>query len=292
MFNSCGTPAFAGLSDCKLPLQEVIGGIVSIKNSAKYTAAELETITKTKGYISTENGIVSIYIPFNKFTVTTEALKFETATSGKRRNYEKPIPSATGFVDATLWDYVTMYGWDSSEIDLELVTINGLRIMTPTADVKYKGFRGVLNVEIGLPDVSKKLEMYPMYFSFSDIQEFVNMVAFQLPYTATDIADCVPVGMEITKLTEMVSGEIDVKVRKRASGTGVTSITVWNVIDSNVTTPAVTATDDGAGSYTLACTKDTSTDLATGDYIYVQCLKKATTTVTYLSNVIRIDGKS
>lgn len=292
MINQCGNITFQGLSKCAGLMKDIDGIIVSNADTAQFTLAELQTITKVKGYLSDENGIVAIYIPLHEYDDTTEDPKFETGASGIRMKIDDGMPQATAYTKVSLEDYATFFGFDFSSADVIPVTKDGYFVVTPMANTKYQGFRGTLNIRKGIPKTKDNLKMYPLYISFEDLMQWENMEAIQVPFTMTDLKSCVPVGLNIQLIGEMSSGDQVVLVTTRASNQPKTGVTDFNIITGNVITPAITFTDDGAGQYTLTCTKATSTDLATNDFIYVQALIVATTTVTYGSNIKKINGKT
>ena len=287
--NNCGGLTSSGIGECNSRLKKAVALLISIKGTA-YTAAQLATLTQTKTNIALAAGIKTLYVPLSGYTATTEKPKEETGSLGTTAIYDDAIPKGTAFMDRSFDDYKTLWGANNSIVDIEFITKDGSRLMTPTANGTYKGFRAEIYSEVGIPDADKPLEAHPIHIFFKDVEEFRAMEALPMAFGKNDVEDVVPVGLNLRAVGAYgaVAKKIEVKATKRGSAVGKAGLTTWVVLDSNVTTPTVTATDNGAGSYTLEITKATSDALVAGDFVTVQAHLLASTFATYLTNTLTV----
>lgn len=291
MANNCGSLLASGLGACNSRIQNIAGLIISTKGTT-YTSAELDTITKTKGYLAADTGIVSIFLPLSGFTITTDEPTVNTSSLGIKGVFDNQIPSATAYLDRSFHDYRHLWDSNNTIVDVELITKENYRLMTSSTNGVYKGFRAEIYSAPGLPKTDNPNEAHPLYLFFKDVTEFQNMQILSMPFTRIDIEDVVPIGCDIRATSAYSSGDVNVKVSLRGGDVGKTGFTTWNVIDSNVDDPGVTTdVDNGAGSYTLTVQKDVSgtpADLVAGNWVKIQGVIEVTNFVTYITNVIKI----
>lgn len=286
--NNCGSIVASGLGNCKAYLKRFKAGVVSTRGTT-FTAAELATTTKLKTLLSADAGITALYLPFKNYTRNTDAPDIQTSPLGLKDVYDDRIPSGLAHLDIGFSDYKTLWGMNNTLVDLILITNDGKLAMTPTGSGGFKGFRCKVYSEKDFSNFDNYQESAPLHIFFTDVAEFENMVVMDMNFPASDIEDLVPVGLDIVQTSAVTSGDCTVKVTLRGSGTGKAGLTDWDILDSNVDTPSVTAVDDGGGVYTLTSQKGSSpADIADGDWITVQGKVVAATFVTYITPPIKI----
>ena len=289
MYKQCGTLTPAGLSKCNARLKKAFAMVISFPGT-EYTAAELASFTKTKANLATDKAIKSIYIPLSDYkdgTGDPEIIKSSLGVSGV---FDDPVPVGVAYMNSSWDDYKTMFGNNNSRVDIEFLTKDGFRLMTPTSNGSYKGLRATIYTPLRMPG-DAPMEAHPIHIFFEDVEEFRNMEALPMTgYGKTDIEDATPCGLNLTAIAtyDKGSGDIDVKAVLRASDVGFAGLTAFNILGSNVATPAITMTDSGAGGYNLAITKNTSDKLVAGDYVDVQGVKVVSTFDTYITQPFRI----
>jgi len=292
--NNCGSIIVAGLGNCKAHLKKIRGMIIDPRGTV-YTAAELATTAKLKTNLSADAGIIagtaSIYLPLSGWTPSTDAPNVVTGNIGTKSVFDDSIPSATAFLDIGFADFKALWGMNNTQVDVWFVTKDNNIVMVPTTDGKFSGFRCEVYCPQDFPNFESPVEAHQMMMHFKDVAQFTDMVVMALNFKATEIEDLVPIGLDIVQTADYASSEATVKVTLRGSITGKAGLTDWDVVSSNVDTPAVSATDDGSGAYTLELQKSAvPEDLAAGDYIIVQGKVVAATYVTYITPPIKING--
>jgi hypothetical protein len=291
--NSCGAFLSSGLGDCNSRFQPIIGTIISAKNTT-YTAAELATIAKTKTNISLAAGIVSIYIPISGFKDNTAAPSPETSATGVKSIFTSNVPDVEIYLDRTFDDLRTFWNLNSTIVDVEFITQDRMRLMTPVSNGSWKGFRGQIYTPYGFPKFDNNQEAHPIFIYFKDVSEFMVMEALPMNYSGSEIEALVPVGINLRANAAYngTSGEIVLKATKRGSAVGYAGLDVWVIVDSNVAGGVVTAVAGTDGSYTVKALKNTTDELVDDDYVTVQANKTVSTYATFITNPLRIDGKT
>ena len=290
MANNCGSLLAAGLGSCNSRIQNIAGMILLTKGNTM-TAAELATIAKTKTYLSAAAGIVGIYVPLSGFTVTTDEPNINTGNIGIKSIFDNQIPSALAYMDRGFNDYRALWASNNTICDIILITKDGYWLWTSSANGVYKGMRGEIYSAPGLPKTDNPNEAHPIYLFFHDVEEFKNMFILPMEFTRTDIEDVTPIGLDLITAGAYSTTKVNVKASARGGNVGKAGLSTWSVIDSNVASPAVSATDSGAGQYELTVTKASSpVTLAAGDWVDVQGSIAVSTYTTYITNVLRIKG--
>ena len=241
--NSCGAFLSSGLGDCNGRFQPIVGVIISAKNTT-YTFAELATIAKTKTNISLAAGIVSLYFPISGFNNTSDEANVETSNTGVKGVFNKPVPSIRVFLDRSFDDYRSFIRLNNTIVEVELITQDNMRLMTPVSNGSYKGFKGQTFATAAFPNFENNQESHPIDIFFKNVSEFDAMEAIPMSYSGSDIEALVPVGLNLraTGAYATPAGTIAVKATKRGSSVGYAGLDTWVVIDSNVASAAVTAT--------------------------------------------------
>lgn len=289
--NSCGAFLSSGLGDCNSRFQPIIGLIISAKNTT-YTTAELATIAKTKTNVSLAAGIVSIYVPVVGLNKTTDEPQVETTPTGQKRIYRYSTPSIEIFMDRAFDDFRSMWLLNSTIVEVEFVTQDRFRFMTPISNGNWKGFRGQMFMQPDLPSFENGNEAHKISINFSDVSEWQNMEALPMNYSGSEIEALVPKGLTLRANGPYngTSGEIILKSTKRGSAVGYAGLDTWDILDSNVANAVVTAVAGTDGTYTVTALKNTTDELVTGDYITVQGLKVVSTYGVYITTPLTIDG--
>jgi len=288
--NSCGSIVASGIGNCKQHLKKFRAAVITERGTT-FTAAELATTAELKTLLSADAGITALYLPLNGYTSNTDAPNVITGGLGTKSVYDDQIPSALAHLDLGFSDYKHLWSMNNTQFDVFFITKDGNWVMTPTSDGKFKGFRAEVYSQQDFPNFENPNEAHPLHLFYRELSEFTDMVVMGMNFKATEIEDLVPVGLEIVQTTDYTSGDAVVKVTLRGSTTGKAGLTDWDVLDSNVDTPAVTDSDDGGGVYTLTLQKGAVPgDLAAGDFITIQGKLVASTYVTYITNPITIYG--
>jgi len=289
--NSCGAFLSSGLGDCNSRFQPIIGLLISAKNT-KYSAAELATIAKTKTNVSLAAGVVSIYIPISGFKDNTAAPSPETSATGVKSIFTSQVPDIEVYLDRTFDDLRTFWNLNSTIVEVEMITQDRMRLMTPISNGYWKGFRGQIYTPYGFPKFDNNQEAHPIFIYFKDISEFMVMEALPMNYSGSEIEALVPVGLNLraTGAYNGTSGVINLKATNRGSSVGYAGLDVYVVIDSNVAGATVTGTAGTDGSYAVSALKNTTEKLVDGEYVTIQMNKTVSTYARYITNPLRIDG--
>jgi hypothetical protein len=290
---SCGTLTASGLSECNSRLEQAAAVLISVKGTS-YTAAELLTLAKTKTGVALAAGIVSIYLPITGYTSSTDAPKVETNALGTKGVFDSSIPSGSVSLDRAFEDYQALWLNNNSIVEVEFFTKDNKRILTETGNGTYKGFRAEIYSQVDLPVFGTPNEAHPIHLFFKNVTEFLNMKVMPMTFSYSDIEDVTPIGLDLDATGVYgtpTAGAIATKAHLRGAITGLAGLTTWAVLDSNVSTAAVTATDSGLGVYSLAITKNATPEaLAAGDWVKVQGHLLASTFATYITNPLVVDG--
>jgi hypothetical protein len=294
---SCKTAYFDGLGSCK-KLFPKINGVVLLKKGTSFTEAQLEDIATWETAIAstTDASRTAKFIPVMSFENRTDEPTENTTPLGKTYKDGDPIPKGTTYVDAGFMDYKAMLAYDGAEFDVYFLLQNGGQFCTLNSSGEYKGFTATLGVRKGLP-MEDRLQNYPLMMYFDNVDEFEEAVVISPDYSTNDIKELTPAGLDIKLVTAYTGGDVVVKVVTRGTGEGFTGLAVgdFDVKDSNATpTVAVTvASDDGLGQYTLTVKKDndgTPANLASTDWVIIQCGDESGSLMTHLSSSFRFKG--
>ena len=291
-YQQCGSFTGAGMSNCNKRMKKPVGILVS-ETGTVYTAAELASFTKTKANLMTHDGIKSLFIPISEYKDTTDAPEIIKSPSlGTKGKFDDQLPSFTVYLDRSFDDYKSLFGSDNALVSVELITRDGFRLMTPTADNgSFTGFSMLMAVNAGLPNMDAPMEAYPIEFFARDFEQFRNMEAIPMTnYGFTDLLNNTPVGLNARCMGEYntTTGLIDVQVKFRASDTGKAGITTFDILSSSTTGNVVTLTDGGAGSYSVSILKATTAKLEVGDYIWLQGKVVSGEFATYITNPLYV----
>jgi hypothetical protein len=292
-YAQCGAFTGSGMSSCNNRLKKPVGVLIS-QAGTSYTTAELASLTKTKANLMTHDSIVSLYIPISEYKDNTDAPEIIKSPSlGTKGKFDDQLPSVTVYMDRSFDDYKSLFGSDNSLVDVEFITKDGFRLMTPSsANGSYQGFRALMDVTAGLPNMDAPMEAYPINLHFRDFEQFRNMVAYPMSgYTAIDLSDSTPIGLNLTAsgMYNTTTGKIDVQAKFRGSNTGKAGLTVFNVLSSTTAANVITVVDNGSGSYTLTILKDTTDELELGDSMWIQGQLVATEFATYITNPLFVN---
>lgn len=291
-YQQCGTFIGSGMSSCDQRMKKPVGILVE-RAGTKYTTAELASLTKTKSNLSLAAGIVSLYIPISEYKDTTDAPEIIKSPSlGTKGKFDDQLPSFTVYLDRTFDDYKSLFGSDNSLVDVTLITRDGYRIMTPSAqNGTYQGMRAKMNITAGLPNMDAPMEAFPIDFYFRDFEQFRNMEALPMSgYGSIDLQDVTPIGLNIRALGEYntTTGKILVQAKFRASDTGKAGLTIFNVLSSSSSANVINDVDSGGGTYELEILKDTTDKLVLGDSMWIQGQLVVSTFATYITNPLQI----
>ena len=292
VYQQCGAFQGSGMSGCDARMNKPVGVLVE-QPATKYTTAELASIVKTKSNLSLAAGIVSLYIPISEYKDTTDAPEIIKSPSlGTKGKFDDQLPSFTVFLDRSFDDYKSLFGSDNALVNVTLITRDGFRIMTPSAqNGTYQGLRAKMNVNAGLPNMDAPMEAFPIHFFFRDFEQFRNMEALPMSgYGSIDLQDATPIGLNLRATGEYntTTGIITVQAKFRASDAGKAGLTVFNVLSSSSLLNVVTLTDNGSGGYSVSILKNTTAKLALGDSIWIQGQTVVSTFATYVTNPLQI----
>jgi hypothetical protein len=139
-----------------------------------------------------------------------------------------------------------------------------------------------------------KQKACPFDIMFNDVEQIKNYQIIRTAFERRELAESVPVGINIEILTDYESsgGTVVLKATHRVSGlpyAGLTTYAQWQVVNTTTdeagAATAITATNAAIGSYTLTFLNGAAK--MTGDF-EIQAETIAASHVTYLSNVLNI----
>jgi len=297
----CTTPYFAGLGDCQKLMQKVIG-IGLLEKGTTFTKTTFISETAWNVGISSVTAASrnATVLPFTNYERTTSDATINETNLGYKDKDSDPAPSLQGWLDISYCDYKTLFDLEGTAFEAVLFLQDNTQFGTRKSDGTVKGFRCKLNFRKDLPPSDNNQSSYPVEIHFRSAQEFENGYIDDPDYTFDDILDMVPVGIDVSILTEYAAGGVVVvKAVNRCTNNGHTGFLLadWVVLESNAK-PTVTVSvmvDDGLGQYTLTIRKDMAgvpADFVAGEYAIIQVTDEdATPTyLTYMSHSLKISG--
>lgn len=279
--NKCGINFEAVKNIFVLKTGVTFGDVFKVQSQSEWIKEIRESLTVWVGKV------------VNSYEVTTDDKNIVSFASGKKASTTKPFPSGQFMLDTNFCDTKMLLSTlknANNEVVFELY--DGSLHMTRTADGKFKGFLGTLDIATkGIAQPSDVGNNTPMTFFSDSYDEFEAGVLVSLDWNATSVfSTYMPIGLDLSTsgIYNTGTGEIDVNVFIRC-GDALTGLAVADfeiVSSSNLDTPAVTTVvDNGFGNYTLTLEKSAIPEsLAIGDYMTIRVLKKTALVVDYVSN--------
>jgi hypothetical protein len=293
-----GTFMYAGNGLSQELLKDVKAMIV-LNKGITTTLTLAKTLAGWQTHINpaTSAAITGTYLDLARgFEEKTPAPEFTTANTGfaeKTKDFE-PEFTAWGFMSHE--DYKTWFGADGKEFDFVLILANGNIIATLDSAGLVVGFNGHMYLTFAFPKAGGDGKQKACAFDirFSDVEQAKNQITIKPSFSRSELAESVPVGVNIEVVTayESSGGTVVVKATHRVTGqpyAGFTTTAQWKVVsvstDGGGACTAISATMAAIGVYTLTILNTAAK--MTGDF-EIQAETIATSHVTYLSNVLNI----
>jgi len=299
MSDICKVYNYQGLAENCVSLLQRAKALMLTDPGTTQSKAAFVSLAGNKAIVaaeSTDSGMTGVLLNVSRgYTNNTDDIEENTSNLNYTEKTQDPLPRMEVLATISACDYKTLFDADGKPFDIQLILNDNLKMGTNQDDGTVKGFRGRIAVKFGLPPSDNAANSYMIRIYFDDVEEFKDFYLGRLETTVTQIKDAVPVGIDLSLNTAYAAGDIILKALKRCTNTlytgGFATTAKWEVIGSNVDTPAITVVSESAGLYTLTAKKGAApANLAAGDYIDVQGKDSATGFFTYTSTVFRILG--
>jgi hypothetical protein len=282
------------ISECKYPLPEVRRVYLVDPDMTAFTGlADVYNLASWKSKIQTS---LDIHVLQGKtsYEVTTDDPNIITTDETQKLITNRPAPSAIVYLDTNFCDYQELLrelrgGTYGVIYELKDHSI----MMRRTSSGTYTSLPArIYAVGKGIPISGEIQNNFPLYINHIDFEDFENAVIIKPNWNPIELAEAMPIGLNMIITTAENAGDVVVLVTERC-GDGYAGLTAPDFVvlsSSYLTTPAVTAAvDGGAGVYTLTIQKNTpAEDLAAGEYIEIQVKNTSSTVVTHISNRLTI----
>jgi hypothetical protein len=297
--NECSPLLPGGINkSCVTDLKEIKNIIITTEAAYFTSLANAASVVQWKTKLQTD---LSVYAPLgiNDYEPTTDDPNIVTMpATGRKAVTNTPVPSGIFRLMSNFCDYKELLNTLKGGVyRVILVDSNGNIYGTMTSAGYFKGFVCTINaITKGMP-LKEVANNFSLWVNFLNYDEFLAGVSMSLSWSPTiELTENAPVGLSMlaTGAYSVTPGTITVQINTRC-GTGYTGLTAadFEVIESNnlASVAITTATDSGAGAYTLTIQKGSSPiSLAAGDYVIIRVKKLATTVVTHLSSRLTINA--
>jgi len=289
--------------DCQIPLSEVKNILICDKD-VKFSYTAKNTLANWTTLINNSSTGLTIYanIALDSYNNTTDDPNIVTGAVSKTKKITNvPLPSYEFFLETGMCDFKEILNTLQGGIygifyELQDGTILGTMDTSGTEVGYFKPFKCRLNAASKLLQEVDATNAFKLYVFHTNKQQLFDQFIFEPAWDTAELVDAMPIGLNMVKTSIIVAATavqaVQINVRCGDGKTGlVAGDFEFSTTMSNVLTPnAGTFTEVGGGAYTIAIEKATSTLIGTGDIVYMRVKLVATTTVTYLSNWIKIEG--
>jgi len=285
--------------NCQIPLSEIKNILICDKD-VSFTYANKDALANWVTLIQTSLTIHAVAGLVNYSPTTDDPNVITNPVSKVKSITNEPVPSFEFMLDVNYCDYKSLLntlrgGTYGIYFELKNGTIEGWLDQSGANTGTFRPFRAKLNAYTkGAQEIDSN-EAFKLYVNFINYEQMLNQFYFEPAWDISELADAMPVGLNVVKTGVYASGDINVQINTRCED-GYTGLLAADfeasASKSNVTTPAITGvTDNGGGSYTLTVQKAASpVNIVTGDIVYLRVKKLSSTVVTHLSDWVRIEG--
>lgn len=285
--------------DCQIPLSEVKNIIITDKD-VKFTNAEKLVFTNWKTKIQQSLTIYAV-AGLDSYENTTDDPNIVTGTVSKTKKVtNRPVPSFRFFLESNLCDFKDVLRTLKGGIYGVFYELHGGVILgaqdVAGAEIGYfKPFKCRIDAVSKLLAETDATNSFPVYVNHLNYSQVENQFALEPAWDTAELAEAMPVGLNIYSTGVYAAGSQSVQVTVRC-GENKTGLLAADFDESttlsNVAVPAITAvTDNGGGSYTLTVQKGAvPANLVAGDIVYVRVKVLSGSDVTHVSNWLRIEG--
>lgn len=279
--------------DCLVPLREVEKVIFTSKSMKFTSISNALSLTAWKTKIQTD---LSLYVVggLYDYEPTTADPAITELPSTRKIVTNRPIPSATLFLEANFCDYQEILkNLKGGQYGVIYQLKGGQLYMRKNSVGEILPFSGNLDaVTKGIP-LKEMQNNFPVFVNHINYDEFTEAVLLTPDWNPTnELISYMPVGLTVLQTSAVAAGVVSIQVNERC-GDGYAGLLLadFEVLGSNgLTSPIVgVLVDNGLGSYTITLQKDAvPAAIAAGDYMTIRAKKLAALVVTHLSNRITI----
>ncbi len=290
---TCITNIPAGKSNCDKLLLAAKWMIISDPSTVYANVDDFISIYEKSKNLNTPNAknrlnshLMEIYSPEN----TTDDIAVVTLPNTRKIATTKSIPSITTYgVSSFAGSQILLNDLDGGGYKVEFFGQDGILLGTYNpSSFEYSGFDCNITASTkGIPVDADPEKMVQLHIHFSNYNQFKNSTAKSLKWSADDLQEEQPLGLEMISQSKytFAGGAVDVQIND-SNGAGFEDLVTADFVptDSNkLADIAITATEDAlkGGKYSLAITKDAvPVNLAAGDFLSFQVQKKNATVAT------------
>lgn len=270
---TCKPYTFQGQSDCEKLLEMATALIITNKGLSS-SNADFTGLLANKTIVAGTASPTGILIDIgNGVTRTTDDPTIVTTALGKKVKTQNPLPSYQAFAALSACDYDTLQGMEDQGWSIRILLNNGLIMGTKNADGTNKGFSGRMSFRYDLPPDTAD-QSYPIDLFFDDWVEFKNRYIAESQFSKAELKNELPRGISLDLVTAYTAGDVILNSTVRCTGaifSGFVAAANWDIIDTNVVDPSITAAAVVNGVNTITIKKTGGTvDLATGEYVDIQ----------------------
>jgi hypothetical protein len=285
--------------DCLVPLSEVKNLLICDKDVI-FTWSEKDVLANWTNKIKQDLTIYAV-AGLDSYNVTTDDPNIVTGPVSKSKTITNtPVPSFEAFLDSNACDFKQLLGTlkggtygvfyelqDGSimgTLDQSGNNIGSLKPLRAKITANTKGFQEIDSVQA-----------FRVYVNHTSYKEFEDQFYLEPVWDTAELAEAMPVGLNMVMTGAYASGDQAVQVKVRC-GSNYTGLLVADFDEDetqgNVDTPAITAVaDNGGGAYDLTAQKDAvPANLVTGDVLACRVKVLSGSDVTHISNWIYIEG--
>jgi hypothetical protein len=286
--------------DCLIPLSEVDGIVITDKSHSFASVADAQKLSKWTTDISTNLTVFAVAGLKNYENTTDDPTITTNPVSKSKSVTDTPVPSFNLTLDSNQCDFKeVLNNLKGGVYGIYYILKNGNILGTldqAGSDIgKVKPFLARINAATKLLQTIGEESAFTVLVNHLNYDQVLNQFYVDLVFQAKfEFSEAMPAGLNMYKTAIYAAGDQAVQINVRCEGayTGIADENDFEVIGSNVDTPAVTAvdiTDAATGVYVLTVEKGAvPASLAEGDWVKVR-VKKASP-VTHLSNTIVVYG--
>lgn len=286
----------AGAAECLKGAGKLVGIIID-DLSVSFTDANFANLATNRAFLN--ETLKSYYLPLADYETGTADPTVLTQFNTRNIIADNPIPNATAFPDMSYCDRQELVKTLKGGTYRVRLVAEGNQVFAYRTDAGViKGFKAdVTALTKGVnqkADLDKNVTVYLNFHSYDEFEQSVVVIPdWNVPQMYKENT---PVGLNMFTVTSYntTTGVLVVQVNERCLDgfAGLVTADFEILSSSGLTSPAITATDNGLGSYDLLIQKEAVPEaLDAGDSITFQVQNKTGSVVDYISNQFKLTAE-
>jgi len=291
------TPFYkSGLSDCDEIAKRAKAWLILDKGQT-FTDTQMKAVATWSAIIAGTASQTGMYLPCTRGyqNNTPEPTRTTSNLGYVEKTFDPPI-QLVSMLKASYCDYRTLYDADQKDFDAIAVLEDGKLWHSKNATGANIGFRVNFTVRKNAALTDNNAEALPIYLDFNYMEQVDNAYITTPEFTAIDLDNAVPVGLNISVVTAYAAGDVVIKATKRCSTEpyndldATTNFAVLSTVtDLDVAVTAVDSTSKSLGIYTLTIKKDASgTPANLTDDVVIRAINDDGSNLTHVSQPLNI----